>query len=298
MKTWLKTVLAKAGWELRRFPLESVVSTGDQVVTIGGHPVRFPAQSRIPQSYEFYPNYGRELTSLAQLVSAKYPDAVMVDVGANVGDTIALIRQCTNAKIYAFEGDSTSLGFLRVNTASLGNVEIVDRFLDETGHIATTHIEKSGWNNTLRPTSDGASIEFTTLDRFFADHPHAPRLKLVKIDCEGFDARILRGARALFTASRPAILFEYHARCLRELQEDGPSIFASLASLGYEDVILFDHAGELLLSSSAGNAPLWRQLDRYTANDRTPILYFDAVCFHRDDGDLARRMTALTPSIA
>lgn len=298
MKNFIKATLASVGWELRRLPRPQVPSTDDQVVKIGDHAIRFPAQSRIPQSYNFYPNYGRELALLTQLVTEKYPNAIAVDVGANVGDTIALIRQKSAAKVYAFEGDPTSLGFLRANAATLQNVEIVERFLDETLHTATTSVEKSGWNNTLRPTAGGTPVEFTTLDSHFKNHPAAARIKLVKIDCEGFDARILRGGHALFATSRPAILFEYHARCLSELGEDGPAIFASLANLGYTDVVLFDHAGDLLFDSTTDNAPLLRHLDRYIRLERSPILYLDAVCFHRDDADLARQMRTLAASAA
>ncbi len=297
MKHWLKSALSGMGWELRRVPVTPAPNNQDQLVQIGGHTIRFPAQSQIPQAYGFYPAYGRELSSLARLVASKYRDAAMVDVGANVGDTLALIRQSTNAKVYAFEGDATSLRYLGGNAATLGNIEIIDRFLDEAPHVTAASMEKTGWNNTLRPTSEGARVEFTTLDEFFGRHPDAPRIKLVKVDCEGFDARILRGGRQLFSTSRPAVLFEYHARCLRELGEHGPAIFGNFAQIGYTDVVLFDHAGDLLLSTTADNEPLWYQLDRYIQSERSPILYLDAACFHRDDADLARQLSASAPSI-
>jgi FkbM family methyltransferase len=51
-------------------------------------------------------------------------------------------------------------------------------------------------------------IECTTLDAFVAER-HIERLALVKIDVEGWELSVLRGARHVLSALRPVVVFEY-----------------------------------------------------------------------------------------
>lgn len=291
MKSLLKRILRRVGWELRRIPAPPATApTTPRRHVVGGLDLEFPPHSRIPEAYAFYPDYGLELVTAAGLVAAKYPSGIGVDVGANVGDTIALMRRQTTAKIHAFEGDQETLGYLRRNASVLGDVEIVPQFLDAVPQQTAIQTDKAGWNTTLQPAADGKPVSFTTLDEYFANRPDAAAVKLIKIDCEGYDNRVLRGGRQLLARSHPIILFEYHARCLHALHEDGPSVFADLAALGYETVVLFDHAGNLIMSAPTHAADLWADFDRYTRTPGSPLLYLDAACFHAADADLATAM--------
>jgi FkbM family methyltransferase len=52
------------------------------------------------------------------------------------------------------------------------------------------------------------TIECTTLDAFVAER-HIERLAFVKVDVEGWELSVLRGARRVLRALRPVVVFEY-----------------------------------------------------------------------------------------
>lgn len=82
-------------------------------------------------------------------------------------------------------------------------------------------------------------LTVTTLDRFCADHGVAPRL--MKIDVDGYEGKILRGAGNLLKTTKPTILLELHRD---EVQRDGitrAKVADILFDAGYEALFLTDH---------------------------------------------------------
>jgi FkbM family methyltransferase len=73
-------------------------------------------------------------------------------------------------------------------------------------------------------------VEVTTLDDFFAQHELNPHL--LKIDVEGHELAVLRGAQQLLADHHPAILIECEAR--HRPDHDVRPVFKFLESLGYE----------------------------------------------------------------
>jgi len=82
-------------------------------------------------------------------------------------------------------------------------------------------------------------LTVTTLDRFCTDHGVAPRL--MKIDVDGYEGKILRGAGHLLRTAKPTILLELHRD---EAQRDGitrTKVADILFEAGYEALFLTDH---------------------------------------------------------
>ncbi len=57
-------------------------------------------------------------------------------------------------------------------------------------------------------------VALTTLDALFAAGRLPPDCALIKIDAEGYELNILRGARTFLAASRPIIFGEFMRHCL------------------------------------------------------------------------------------
>lgn len=72
-----------------------------------------------------------------------------------------------------------------------------------------------------------------TLDRWAEENSVAP--DLLKIDVEGFELNVIRGARGLLSGPNPpVVIMEVHTRLLRELGQSVGELLAGLRAFGYE----------------------------------------------------------------
>jgi FkbM family methyltransferase len=178
-------------------------------------------------------------------LSARGHEVHVVDVGANKGqwsgamiDSARHAGRLSDLDLHAFEPSSYT--FARLSETLDGQrVSLYQTALGDKSGSATLHvIAPAAGTNSLYESpgaSDGATTEevaTTTLDSF-ARSTGLDQLTLVKVDTEGHDLAVLRGARALFAERRISIVqFEYNHRWVyaRFFLRDA---FEMLAPLGY-----------------------------------------------------------------
>jgi FkbM family methyltransferase len=115
------------------------------------------------------------------------------------------------ARVYAFEPVDANLRRLHRNIELNGaDVAVVAAAVsDAAGRLGLARGKSSAqWR--MEPGDEVTSV---SLDDFARDHP-APRV--VKIDVEGAELRVLRGAERLLREHRPILVCELHGRENRE----------------------------------------------------------------------------------
>lgn len=145
---------------------------------------------------------------------------VLMDVGANHGSyTLFLQRARPSASIYAFEPHPRSFALLQ-QRATLPNVHLVNAALSDTAGFVELYDFANNDGSTQASLSQEAvalfdantvhhSVECTTLDAF-AEAQGIEQIAFLKIDTEGFDINVLRGAQRLLSERRiGAIQFEF-----------------------------------------------------------------------------------------
>ena len=86
------------------------------------------------------------------------------------------------------------------------------------------------------------------LDRLAAGFVEAQRgIDVLKVDTDGFDAKVLRSARTLLADHHPCLFFELHPALWDEAGEDPRAAFAFLAELGYNHFVFFTNRGTVHL---------------------------------------------------
>jgi FkbM family methyltransferase len=148
-----------------------------------------------------------------------HPRSAVYDIGANIGvHTLLMARQVgPDGRVYAFEPVPELHERLSENVAlnpSLArNVETVQQALsDEVGtadfytgeNMAVGHLAASG-----TPTGLRLRVPTNTLDTFVFGGQHVPP-SFMKIDVEGAESRVLRGAQRVLLESRPVLLVDLH----------------------------------------------------------------------------------------
>jgi FkbM family methyltransferase len=167
---------------------------------------------------------------------------VAIDVGANVG-WHALLMAVTagpSGRVYAFEpNDSTRGRLLDALAANDFTHVVVDAraVADRSGRMGfqappAGHV----WDGTGRlvaePGQGDRQVESVTLDEF-VDREGIDRVDLVKIDVEGWECSVLRGAAQLLATRRPSIIFEYDPAYVSRPGGTAAELTAWLLNAGY-----------------------------------------------------------------
>jgi len=143
-------------------------------------------------------------------------DASCVDVGCNVGAILdAMLRVAPEGRHYAFEPLPDLFRDLRRRFGHRPNVELFNLALsDRSGratfqHVVTNHAY-SGLRRRRYDRPNEEVVEITVdvqpLDQVL---PAAQHVDLIKIDVEGAELEVLRGAVATISRYRPLVIFEH-----------------------------------------------------------------------------------------
>src|SRR5947207_5918789 len=93
---------------------------------IGQYRIRLPLNSQWPHYRSAFNLYDTALGRIAAILKAKYPALHAIDIGANVGDTCALIRQYAEISVLCVERDPILLPILMENVGSLGSGVVIE----------------------------------------------------------------------------------------------------------------------------------------------------------------------------
>lgn len=204
-----------------------------------------------------------------------------IDVGANVGDTIPLLRGLAHFPILAIEGDTKFFEIMKLNIASEPDVVPKKIFLGESKRGGLTFEEINGTGHLV--ANESGETCTLPLDDVLAEHKEFGNAKMIKIDTDGFDAHVLRGAMGYLRRTKPVLFFEYAPHYWQQQGEDCLSIFPWLKDLGYEHVMVFLPSGDFLFSASLERHEFFEEL---RVMHKRLHFYGDICAFSKEDGDL------------
>ena len=261
------------------------------MVRVGKFDILMPSYNPLIKTYSTQKDFAAEISRLTVAVLEKYPDLAFLDVGANAGDTAARVKSVADVPIISIEGDDISFHYLSKNTGQFKRMTIIQQFLGEQNGFISASLEKKGWNTTIIPSAEkGSPISIKTLDEVLKENHPGGRLKIFKIDTEGFDTIILRGAKNSLQVIKPVIYLEYNRDNMRAINENGLDTILVLAELGYDKILFFDDRGKYILTASLRDKTLVQSLNDY-ADGKTGLIYYYNLCiFHNEDTDLAQKV--------
>jgi FkbM family methyltransferase len=234
-----------------------------------------------------HPQYSSNIARLCAYVAEKYPDLHVIDIGANVGDTAAIIRELSQCPILCVEGDEYYYSILAENIrrAKMPSVQAVRAFVATyTGEIEGQLVSGGGTAHFVENKAD--PIKTVKLSDLLKDFPGFQSSKMLKIDTDGFDCSILRSELEWLGERKPVIFFEYDPFFFQNQAYDGTRIFADLATVGYRSAIFYDNLGDYLCTLDLQrDESILTDLQRYYTG-RRGLSYPDVAVFHEEDSDL------------
>jgi FkbM family methyltransferase len=177
--------------------------------------------------------YEQDLLDLLTSINVK--NGLIVDVGANLGNhTLALALAYPELRVVAVEPFEKNLSLLRRNVGENGLGERVDVIAVPWSSGNQEYSLSQGIEGNLgtislsEPVADRPTVTSGTMDDHVAGRPVA----MVKVDVEGHEAEVLRGASRTLETSHPVVVTEAHdSVALRDLEE-------ILVPLGYEAIAI------------------------------------------------------------
>jgi FkbM family methyltransferase len=265
-----------------------IIKLSDPLISykIAGFNLLLPFSHQLPFILKTYPLYSSNLARLAKYVKQKYEHLKFIDIGANIGDSIALLRKEAEFPILCIEGDEQFLSVLEKNATLFSEVYIIKAYLGECSNsIRGTTIKQGGTAHLSDNKVGNNIIEVKKLSDVLKDYPSFWQSKMIKVDTDGFDCKILRGAADFLKSAKPIIFFEYDPFFLSQQGDDGTSIFNDLSSYGYKNLLIYDNFGDLMFSTNINNSRLLEELHLYFSG-RLGHRYCDICVFHTEDSDL------------
>lgn len=171
-------------------------------IALWTHPEPEHLGAVIRQTRTFY-----EIDLLMKCREIYIPGSAVVDVGANIGNHTVFFAAMLGARVHAFEPYPPNQELLELNVAVNDLVDLVTTHrcaLGETSANGKAQVEQSGNLGRVRISSDGGEIRVHALDEIIIDTP----IGMIKIDVEGSELAVLRGAAETIRRWRPDLLVE------------------------------------------------------------------------------------------
>jgi FkbM family methyltransferase len=182
-------------------------------------------------------------------------DAVVFDVGANIGLTTAIFAQfAPDGKIHSFEPSPEAFpcleetvrvnGFTNVVLHQLGLGAVPGKlsFVDDPNSASASHlaIDDTGRRGT------SLTVDVETVDGI-VERDRIDRLDLIKIDVEGFDLDVVEGAVTTIETLKPVCIIEFNSFTLQAFRNRSPrEVLEALLSIFDSVYFRVRTTGELL----------------------------------------------------
>ena len=161
--------------------------------------------------------------------SLRVKDRIVLDIGANVGDTSILFSRLGAKRVIALEPqlEFFSRGKKNVSVNNLEKkIEIINAGLDDSRGFFRIDVKKDSKHFSFKNSDKGVEIPKMTLDEIMPDEPNL----VLKLDCESCEYKIILNTPKEHLQKFEMILIEFH--------DGNKNLIKKLTGLGFKVHIL------------------------------------------------------------
>ena len=230
-----------------------------------------------------YPIYARRFQNLnAPLVELAYQTWKVkgnkirfVDVGAAVGDTVLLLYANLPDAFSGFvcvDGDIEFFQYLRENLSHLARGRLVLSILSSEAETVPDLIRTHSGTASAQGSE---RVKATTLSHILDES-----IDLLKIDVDGFDGKVLSGAREALAKYFPTVIFEWHPILCQQTGNSFYDAFKILQESGYSRFIWFTKFGDFSHFTIYNDSNTTDMMADYCLGDVPADWHYDVVALH------------------
>jgi FkbM family methyltransferase len=251
---------------------------------VGSTKIYINLSHKLPEYIKKFPFYDRALSRICKDLSQIDGHLTLIDIGANIGDTVALITENNSGKFLCIEGDKKYLPLLRKNVGLLDKksyFEIAPYYCGEVNNRKNKYsINNQGGTARLVPNGiDKLSI--LSLDEILNKNTKFKKANIIKIDTDGFETSVIKGAKELLLNQHPMVFFEYTPDLYKEQNIETFAVLEILLSYGYKKALFYTNFGyPKKIIDLSDKREVQKLIDLI---DHNKIFYYDILTFHSSD---------------
>jgi len=263
---------------LRRKLVKTISKIYDPLIAlkIGNQTIKAPLSHDLAAILELYLEYNFNLPRLVKFVNDKQQGVRVIDIGANIGDTVAFIKNYSDVPVLCIDGNENYMKILRANTAQYKNVVSCLTLVGAETKEANFQLKSE--KGTAYLEAGGKSVAMRTLENILQDFPDFINSKIIKLDTDGFDTIILRSCSDYLKNNKPILFFEFVPGLIKKNNDDAFKFMEFLQDCGYHYFIFYVNTGDYLVSCTSDDQDILTQLIHYFSG-RNLELFADICAF-------------------
>jgi FkbM family methyltransferase len=170
------------------------------------------------------------------------PNTLFIDVGANIGlhSIRATLDMPPGSSVLAIEADEATFRILEANVKQsfqAPHIQLRRAVLWSSSIAIEWHgqqLEHGHNHASAALAASGHTVQSETLDSIVSELADAKMVGVIKIDVEGAELEILRGAHDTLSNQKPALIVEIDDSMLARNAASGSDLRAYLCNIGYQ----------------------------------------------------------------
>ena len=218
---------------------------------LGGLSIHLPRDHKLPEYQQRHRQYDRFLPHLVKEFSH---DDIVIDVGANCGDTLAgMVSKNPKLHYICIEPDDEFYSYLVSNTALIKqrfpdtSIDLMQSLISDS-EVAAGLTGEGGTKHRDETVASGL-IKACRLVDVVDKMGIAKAVRLIKSDVDGYDYDVINSAGRLLECERVMLFFECQYFDMGQ-REGFIRLLGDLLRLGFSDFRFFDNFGEFMLNTS------------------------------------------------
>jgi FkbM family methyltransferase len=250
---------------------------------------------QLPVYYYKYPQYDRALPRICRALKRIDKRLYVIDIGANIGDTVSLITDVTKGNFLCVEGDEKYLPTLERNIKQISgdnHIKIERSYCGNEGKAKAFIVRKEGTAKIVKSSQSNIEknglrvLKIKSLDKIIENNPRFKNANLLKIDTDGFEKDILESGKKFVRGANPLLYFEFTPEVNSQNRQDKNTIWSLLRGYGYKEALFYDNFGGAVEIINLDNQDKIDELVNKINNKN--IYYYDILAYQASENKYSK----------
>jgi FkbM family methyltransferase len=270
---------------------------------VGRTTLVLPFDHALDEYQHRWTRYDRALGEIARLIWEKQANFSAIDIGANVGDSAALISAYNDVSILCVEGTREFLPYLFENARRIGSrVTVECAFVGDTSTSQFIHqVDSRGTAKLVPDKAALLTVPIKSLRSVIEANPLFGFPRLIKIDTDGNDFDIISNSVETLSQLKPVLFYEYAPFERPGILKDGIQSLRLLIQSGYRHFVVYDNFGHFLIHLGQDDIKKFIDINAYLCSNELfgkAVYYFDICAFAQDDTDIFQALRSREIALA